>query len=68
MKDHPLKMLLSGIVVGLREAKVTFRQSTDSKGGCRILSDKDCRCFLCLCDEKIAKVENDIKEYQLDEV
>lgn len=35
----------------LEEAKQLFRQSTDAKGGCRMLSQgDDCKCFLCLCD------------------
>lgn len=60
MSLEQVRFLCSGIVIGLKKAKEIFRESLDSRGGCKLLSKGDeCRCFLCLCDVEIARAEKE---------
>ena len=44
-----------GVKAGLAKAKDLFRDSTDARGGCKMVSSGEkCRCFLCLADNEIA--------------
>lgn len=43
-----------GVVMGLNKAKELFRESTDAKGGCRVMSEGyACNCFLCKADREL---------------
>ena len=47
------------LVEGLLRAKEEFRLSTDSRGGCKILSLGDaCNCFLCRIDNLLAQMRS----------
>lgn len=46
---------MQGVLLGLEKSKALFRDSTDAKGGCKLLSQGEaCRCFLCLVDNELA--------------
>jgi len=43
----------SGIVSALKVAKEEFRKSSDASGGCHLMSDAECNCFLCRIDKRL---------------
>ena len=49
------EVALQGVMIGLRRSQEIFRESSDAKGGCKMLSSgEDCNCFLCKIDNQLS--------------
>ena len=47
----------AGVLVGLRKSKELFLQSTDARGGCTVLLQGHCDCFLCRVEDELRLAE-----------